>query len=90
VSAGPPDTLYVERSGGFGGLTRRARVSLGGLSHDERAAIEECFRHPSSPPSGPDRFVYRFRAQGREAFVQEDLVPDDLQRLLERLADSWT
>jgi hypothetical protein len=90
VSAGPRETLQVERSGGFGGLTLSARVALAELSQEERAAIEECFRHPSSPPSGPDRFVYRFRANGREATVQEDVLPVELRPLLDRLSTAWT
>jgi hypothetical protein len=87
---GPPDSLYVERTGGYGGLTRRASVSLSELSPAERRAVEECLQRPPSPPSGPDRFVYRFRAHGREARVQEDLVPEELQPLLERLFTVWT
>lgn len=83
---GGGETLRVERSGGFGGLTLRASVPLAELSPWERAAVEECLRHPPAPPSGPDRFVYRFRLHGREASVQEDLVPDELQPLIDRLA----
>jgi hypothetical protein len=90
VSSGAPEILHVERSGGFGGVTVSARVPLAELSPGERAAIEECLQHPSSPPSGPDRFVYRFRAHGREAIVQEDALPVELQPLLDRLAGVWT
>jgi len=90
VSAGPRETLHVERSGGFGGLTLRATVPLSELGPDERTAIEECFQHPPSPPSGPDRFVYRFRAHGREALVQEDALPAELQPLVERLSRRWS
>lgn len=83
------DTLAIERSGGFGGLTLRASIPLAELSPQERAAVEECLRQPPSPPSGPDRFVYRLRALGREAEVQEDRMPPALQPLLDRLAGSW-
>jgi hypothetical protein len=86
----PGDALAVERSGGFGGLTRRASVPLAQLSREERAAIEECFGRSGSPPSGPDRFVYRFRIHGREAVVQEELVPRELAGLLDRLSGSWS
>jgi hypothetical protein len=86
--AGPED-LVVERSGGFAGMTLQARVPLSDLSDHERAALQDSFRQPSSPPSGPDRFVYRLRARGREALVQEDRVPPGLQPLLARLAASW-
>ncbi len=90
MSGGPRETLVIERSGGFGGLTVSARVPLAQLSSDERAAIEECFGHPSAPPSGPDRFVYRFRAHGRDVTVQEDALPVELQALLDRLATTWS
>ncbi|HEY4025791.1 MAG TPA: protealysin inhibitor emfourin [Candidatus Dormibacteraeota bacterium] len=89
MTAAAAETLEVERSGGFGGLTLRASVPLAQLSPRERAAIEECFRHPSAPPSGPDRFVYRFRMHGHEADVQEDQVPVELRPLLDRLTSSW-
>ncbi|HXM55879.1 MAG TPA: protealysin inhibitor emfourin [Candidatus Dormibacteraeota bacterium] len=90
MSAERLDELDVERSGGFGGLTLHARVPVTDLAPRERAAIEECFRHPLAPPSGPDRFVYRFRMHGHEAAVQEDLLPPALQPLLDRLASAWT
>ncbi len=86
----PPETLEVERSGGFGGLTRRASVRLAELGPEERAAMEECLRRPPSPPSGADRFVYRFRVRDREALVQEEHLPAELQPLLDRLSGSWT
>jgi hypothetical protein len=86
--AGAED-LVVERSGGFAGMTQQARVPLADLSDRERAALQESFRQPPSPPPGPDRFVYRLRARGREALVQEDRVPPGLQPLLARLAASW-
>jgi hypothetical protein len=90
MSAERLDQLDVERSGGFGGLTLHASVPVADLGAGERAAIEECFRHPSAQPSGPDRFVYRFRMHGQEAAVQEDLLPPALQPLLDRLARAWT
>ena len=90
MTAGGAETLHVERSGGFGGLSLRASVPLAELSAWERAAIEECFEHPPAPPSGPDRFVYRFRMHGREAVVQEDMVPDELHALLDRLSSAWS
>jgi hypothetical protein len=83
------ERLDVERSGGFGGLTVRASVPLAELDSRERAAIEERIGRPSAPPSAPDRYVYRFRMRGREAVVQEEMVPDELQPLLDRLADTW-
>lgn len=83
------DELEVERSGGFGGLTLRASVPVAALETRERAAIEQRLDRAPAPPSGPDRFVYRFRMHGREAVVQEDAVPVELQPLLDRLADSW-
>jgi len=89
-AAGEEDQLDVERSGGFGGLTLRASVPLAELESGERAAIEQRLDRPPSAPSGPDRFVYRFRMHGREAVVQEDMVPAELQRLLDRLSDSWS
>lgn len=89
-AAGSEDQLDVERSGGFGGLTLRASVPVESLEPRERAAIEHCLGRPPASPSGPDRFVYRFRLHGREAVVQEDRVPDELQPLLDRLADSWS
>ncbi|HSR21984.1 MAG TPA: protealysin inhibitor emfourin [Candidatus Eisenbacteria bacterium] len=90
MSAGPEARLQIERSGGFGGLTLRASVPLVEVRPEERAAIEECFGHPPTPPSGPDRFVYRFRIQDREATVQEDRLPAGLQPLLDRLAGAWS
>jgi hypothetical protein len=89
VTAGAGETLEVERSGGFGGLTLRASVPLAQLSPRELAAVEQCLRHPSAPPSGPDRFVYRLRVRGHEADVQEDQVPVELQPLLDRLTSAW-
>jgi hypothetical protein len=89
MTAGPRERLEVERSGGFGGLVRHASIPLADLGPGERAAIEECLRHPSAPPSGPDRFVYRFRVGRQEVAVQEDRMPDALQSLLDRLAGSW-
>src|SRR5262249_51675233 len=89
-AAGGEDQLDIERSGGFGGLTLHASVPLSTLEPRERAAIEQLLGRPPSSPSGPDRFVYRFRMHGREAVVQEDKVPAELQRLLERLTDSWS
>jgi hypothetical protein len=88
-AAGSEEQVDVERSGGFGGLTLRASVPVASLEPRERAAIERLLGRPPSPPSGPDRFVYRFRMHGRDAVVQEDRVPDELQPLLDRLADSW-
>ena len=89
-AAGAEDNLEVERSGGFGGLTLRASVPVAELEPPERAAIELRLGRPPSAPSGPDRFVYRFRLHGREAVVQEDMVPAELQPLLDRLSDSWS
>jgi hypothetical protein len=89
VRAGDGETLEVERSGGFGGLTLRASIPLTQLTPRELAAVEQCLRHPPAPPSGPDRFVYRLRVDGREADVQEDQVPVELQALLDRLTSSW-
>jgi hypothetical protein len=89
VTPGPDPRLLVERSGGFGGLTQRVSVPLSDLRPREVAAIEERIGRPSVPPSGPDRFVYRFRMHGREAVVQEDMVPAELQPLLDRLSSSW-
>lgn len=83
------ERLEVERSGGFAGLTVRASVALAELSPGERAALEECFRLGPAPPSGPDRFVYRFRLGGRQAEVQEDQVPAGLASLIDRLRTSW-
>ncbi len=90
MTQGAEENLQVERSGGFGGLTRRASVPVATLAPGERAAIEQRLGSPPTQPSGPDRFVYRFRMHGREAVVQEDLVPDELQPLLDRLSGSWT
>ncbi|HYW26872.1 MAG TPA: protealysin inhibitor emfourin [Terriglobales bacterium] len=89
-AAGAEDNLEVERSGGFGGLTVRASVPVAELESPERAAIEQRLGRAPSAPSGPDRFVYRFRMHGREAVVQEDLLPAELQPLLDRLSDSWS
>jgi hypothetical protein len=89
-AAGAEEQLDVERSGGFGGLTLHASVPLAALEPGERAAIEQRLGRPPSPPSGPDRFVYRFRMHGRDAVVQEDAVPAELQPLLDRLSDSWS
>lgn len=80
----------MERSGGFGGLTVHASVALAELGPEERAALEECFQRGPAPPSGPDRFVYRFRLGGRQAEVQEDRVPSGLASLLDRLRTSWS
>ena len=71
-AAGSDEQLDVERSGGFGGLTLHASVPLTALEPRERAAIERLLGRPPSPPSGPDRFVYRFRMHGREAVVQAE------------------
>ncbi len=90
MTQGAEENLQVERSGGFAGLTRRATVPVSALAPGERAAIEQQLGSPPTPPSGPDRFVYRFRMHGREAVVQEDRVPDELQPLLDRLSGSWT
>ena len=84
------EKLDVERSGGFAGLTRRASIPLAELEPREMAAVEECFHRGSTPPSGADRFVYRFRMHGRETVVQEDRMPEELQRLLDRLDDAWS
>jgi emfourin len=84
-----PASLYIERSGGFGGLTLHTSVPLVELSNEERVAVERCFRLPNAPPSGPDRFVYRLRLGDREAVVQEDKVPPVLQPLLSGLSRSW-
>jgi hypothetical protein len=89
-AAGAEDNLDVERSGGFAGLTLRASVPVSELESGERTAIEQRLGRPPSAPSGPDRFVYRFRMHGREAVVQEDMVPAELQPLLDRLTDSWS
>jgi hypothetical protein len=89
TGAAGSDELEVERSGGFGGLTLRASLPLTALEPRERAAIEQRLDRAPAPPSGPDRFVYRFRMHGREAVVQEDTMPAELQPLLDRLADSW-
>ena len=89
-AAGREARLEVERSGGFGGLTLHASLPLTRLEPRERAAIEQRLGRPPSPPSGPDRFVYRFRMHGREAVVQEDMVPAELQTLLDRLSNSWS
>lgn len=89
-AAGGEARLEVERSGGFGGLTLHASLPLTRLEPRERAAIEQRLGRPPSPPSGPDRFVYRFRMHGREAVVQEDMVPAELQTLLDRLSNSWS
>ncbi len=88
-AAGSEEQLEVERSGGFAGLTLRASVPLAGLEPRERAAIEQRLGRPPPPPSGPDRFVYRFRLHGRDAVVQEEMLPAELLPLLDRLADSW-
>ena len=88
-AAGTDEQLEVERSGGFGGLRLRASVPLSTLEPRERTAIEHLLGRPPSAPSGPDRFVYRFRMHGRQAVVQEDRVPAELQPLLDHLADSW-
>lgn len=90
MSGGPQPRLDVVRSGGFGGLTLHASVPLAELGPEERAAIEECFRHPPAAAAGPDRFVYRFRMHDREAAVQEDRLPAGLQPLLDRLAGAWS
>jgi hypothetical protein len=89
-AAGADDNLDVERSGGFAGRTVHASVRVSELESGERAAIEQHLDRPPSAPSGPDRFVYRFRMHGREAVVQEDMVPAELQPLLDRLTDSWS
>ena len=89
-AAGEEDQLDVERSGGFGGLTLHASIPLAELESGERAAIEQRLGRPPSAPSGPDRFVYRFRMRDREALVQEDSLPSDLRPLLDRLSDSWS
>jgi hypothetical protein len=89
VTPASGERLEIERSGGFGGMTLRTSVPLAELGHRERAAVEECFAHSPAAPSGPDRFVYRFRMGGRVADVQEDRVPDELQPLLDRLSSSW-
>jgi hypothetical protein len=88
-AAAAEEHLDIERSGGFIGRTLHASVPLASLESRERAAIERLLGRPPSPPSGPDRFVYRFRMHGREAVVQEDTVPAELQPLLDRLAESW-
>lgn len=90
MTAGPGARLDIERSGGFGGLTRRASVPLAELRPEELAAIEGCFGRPPTPPSGPDRFVYRFRIHDREATVQEDRLPAELEPLIDRLAGAWS
>jgi hypothetical protein len=84
-----PDLLYIERSGGLGGLTLRASVPVVELSPEERAVVEDCFRLPELPPSGPDRFVYRLQLGDRQAVLQEDRVPPGLQPLLHRVSGSW-
>lgn len=83
------DSLRIERSGGFGGLTLSASIPVDELKPHEREALELCFEAPEAPPSGPDRFVYRLLLGDREAVVQEDRVPPGLQPLLSRLAGSW-
>jgi len=89
-AAGEEEQLDVERSGGFAGRTLRASIPVSALEPRERTAIEQRLGRPPSPPSGPDRFVYRFRLHGREAVVQEDMVPAELQPLLDRLSHSWS
>jgi len=83
------DSLYIERSGGFGGLRLSASIPVDELKPQEREALELCFEAPEAPPSGPDRFVYRLRLGDREAVVQEDRVPPGLEPLLRRLAGLW-
>jgi len=83
------DSLYIERSGGFGGLRLSASIPVDELKPQEREALELCFGAPEAPPSGPDRFVYRLRLGDREAVVQEDRVPPGLEPLLRRLAGLW-
>ena len=83
------DSLYIERSGGFGGLTLSASIPVDELKPPELEALELCFEAPEAPPSGPDRFVYRLRLGDREAVVQEDRVPPGLEALFRRLAGSW-
>ena len=83
------DSLYIERSGGFGGLRLSASIPVDELKPQEREALELCFEAPEAPPSGPDRFVYRLRLGDREAVVQEDRVPSGLEPLLDRLAGLW-
>lgn len=78
--------LDVERSGGVGGLKLHGRVGLAELSAAERQALDAALATPAAPPSGPDRFVYRLRAGGREATLQETDVPPILEPLLRRLA----
>lgn len=89
MTHGAEESLQVERSGGFAGRTLRASVPIAALAPGERTAIEGRLGQPPAAPSGPDRFVYRFRMHGREAIVQEDMVPDELQPLLDRLSSSW-
>lgn len=84
------ERLELERSGGFAGMTMHASVPLANLDRKEEAAVEELLRTSPRPPSGPDRFVYRLMMRGREAFVQEDQVPQALKPLLDRLSGSWS
>jgi len=84
-----PDLLYIERSGGVGGLTLRASIPLVELTPEERVAVEGSFGLPEHPPSGPDRFVYRLELGGREAVLQEDQVPPGLKPVLDRASGSW-
>lgn len=85
------DTLLVERSGGFAGLTRRATLPVDDLNAEARAALEACLAEaPAEPPSGPDRFVYRLRLGQREAHVQEDRMPPELAPALTKLFQAPT
>lgn len=82
--------LELERSGGFAGMTVHASVPLAQLSHQEQSAVTQLLDGRPRAPSGPDRFVYRLKLNGREALVQEDQVPQTLKPLLDRLSGSWT
>jgi hypothetical protein len=83
-----PNQLYLERSGGFAGVTMSASFDPTALSSEQRAAVEACLGSWPRPveSTAPDRFVYRFELGSRQAFVPEDALPGSLRPLLRRLS----
>ena len=96
--AGPSARVEVVRSGGLGGMTRRASMDASDLDPNDAARIEDLMARWAGPPDvagarpprrGADRFCYEVAVTTGEeqrsvSLREEDLAPET-RRLLEKL-----